>query len=333
MPRLSLDAVRSAASRARKATGSVLVQHFFQQLANTARLHPRADPRRHGVSILKDLPYTDSGAPHHTLDLYLPTHTPPPWPVAFYVHGGGFRILSKDTHWVMGLAFAKRGFLTVNINYRLAPQHPFPAALQDAAQALAWTLDHAAHHSGDTTRLVLAGESAGANLALNLALACARPTPLPQTQALFERAPRIAATIAACGLFEVTNPQRFLQRDAPLPAWVYDRIEEVHNAYLGPQPTQDPDLLDLTSPLLPLERGEHLHRPLSPLFLPCGTADPLVEDQQRLQRALERLGVEHLAAYYPGELHAFHAFLWRPQARACWRDIFAFIDQHLPPPP
>ena len=51
-----------------------------------------------------------------------------------YVHGGGFRILSKDTHWIMGLAFARRGFLVFNIGYRLAPKHPFPAAIADAVR-------------------------------------------------------------------------------------------------------------------------------------------------------------------------------------------------------
>ena len=50
------------------------------------------------------------------------TITPPPWPVVLYVHGGGFRILSKDTHWVMGLAYVRRGYLCANISYRLGGQ-------------------------------------------------------------------------------------------------------------------------------------------------------------------------------------------------------------------
>jgi alpha/beta hydrolase fold len=58
-------------------------------------------------------------------------HKGPPWPIVFYVHGGAFRILSKDTHWVMALSFARRGFVVFNVSYRLAPKHRFPAPLED----------------------------------------------------------------------------------------------------------------------------------------------------------------------------------------------------------
>ena len=60
-----------------------------------------------------------------------------------------------------------------------------------------------------------------------------------------------------------------------------------------------------------------------------GTADPLLDDTRRLARALDRLCVPHQARYYPGEIHAFHAFVFRQAARRCWQDQFAFIDRYL----
>ncbi|MFO0635528.1 MAG: alpha/beta hydrolase [Nannocystaceae bacterium] len=88
--------------------------------------------------------------------MYRPQGAAESRPVVLYVHGG-FRVLSKDSHWIMGLAFARAGYVVFNIGYRLAPRHPFPAALQDAAAALAWVHEHAARAGGDASRLVLAG--------------------------------------------------------------------------------------------------------------------------------------------------------------------------------
>ena len=64
-----------------------------------------------------------------------------------------------------------------------------------------------------------------------------------------------------------------------------------------------------------------------------GTRDPLLDDTRRLGAALDRLGVPYEVRYYPGEIHAFHALVWRPQARAFWRDTFAFLDRYAPPGP
>src|SRR5207244_6728579 len=128
------------------------------------RLHPLASPDRHRVELLRDLPYLPSGLGAHRLDVYRPTWLTGPLPVVLYLHGGGFRILSKDSHWIMALAFARRGFVVANVNYRLAPTHRYPAAVEDACAAYRWVSQNARAHGGDPDRLILAGDSAGANL-------------------------------------------------------------------------------------------------------------------------------------------------------------------------
>ena len=65
-------------------------------------------------------------------------------------------------------------------------------------------------------------------------------------------------------------------------------------------------------------------------FAPVGTADPILDDTRRLKVALDRLGVPCEARYYPGEIHAFHAFVVRRPAIECWRHTFDFLDRHLP---
>ena len=145
----------------RQRFGRALFDYGLRGLANLGQLHPSARPHRHGVEVLADLPYLDpdDGSRDHRLDVYRPCPERPsakpghraygpPYPVVLYVHGGGFRVLSKDTHWVMALALARRGMLVFNINYRLSPQHPFPAALIDCCAALAYVARHAQELGG-----------------------------------------------------------------------------------------------------------------------------------------------------------------------------------------
>lgn len=309
----------------RRRAGAAIIDSLFYGMAHAGRLHPLARPERHRVEVLRDVRYGGPGEPHRRLDVYRPTHAEGPLPTLLYVHGGGFRILSKDTHWVMALAFARRGYVVFNIDYRLAPRHPFPAALEDCSAALAWVAANAARYGGDAGRLVLAGESAGANLVTALTLATAYPRAEPWARAAWDLGITPRAVVPACGVLQVSDPDRFARRKPHLAPFLRDRLREVAEAYLGGAEGN----LELADPLLLLERGEPPARPLPPFFVAVGTRDPLLDDSRRLKAALDRLGVPCEIRYYPGELHAFHALVWREHARSCWRETFAFLDQHV----
>lgn len=328
-----------ARARARRYVGAAVVESFFHGASRLARLHPSARPDRHAVEHIPNYGYIEgSTLREHLLDVWRPIASPtslevppryegPPWPVVFYVHGGGFRILSKDTHWMMGLGFARRGFVVFNVSYRLGPRHRFPAPLEDVCGAFEWVLENARSFGGDPTRIVLAGESAGANLATSLALTLAYERPEPFARRMFdiEVAPR--AVVPACGVFQVSDIERLHRRKPHMSSLVVDRLLEVEEAYLGRGPR--PFSLDLADPVVLLERGAPPARPLPPFFLPVGTRDPLLPDTRRLGSALRSLGGAAEERYYPGELHAFHAFLLGSNAKRCWRDMFAFLDLHV----
>src|SRR4051812_12351648 len=105
--------VEHVRSRATK----LVAETFFRSLSGMGRLLPEARPTRRIVQVVRDIPYHDTGSSDHLLDIYRPVDPGDgaPLPVIFYVHGGGFHILSKDTHWVMGYGFARRGFMVVSI--------------------------------------------------------------------------------------------------------------------------------------------------------------------------------------------------------------------------
>lgn len=312
-------------------TNSVVARGFFGTASRLGLLHPRANPARHGVEVLKDIEYQRSGNPRHRLDVYRLIDREGPLPIVMYVHGGGFNLLSKNTHWLMGLAFARAGYLVFNVDYRLAPQDPFPAAVSDVCAALEWIAEHGEGYGGDLSRLVVAGESAGGNLATALTICCCYRRAEPFAQRVFATGLVPTVVAPACAPLQITNPGR-LSRRRKLPRWVNRILEGMRDSYLVGLRDPSPTELELADPLHVFERKERPDRPLPGFFVPIGTRDPLLDDTRRLERALGSMGVECEARYYEGELHAFHALVWRRQAKRCWREQLAFMDRLLQRP-
>lgn len=318
------------ASRARKRAGALFVDSFFKGVSRLGRALPAARPERHGVEVIRDVPYVDDGDRYHLLDVYRPVRPPLGMrdregrlPAIVYLHGGGFRMLDKDSHWLPALIYSRRGYVVFNVSYRLAPRHPYPAAIRDCAEALLWVARNGGRYGADLGRLGLAGESAGGNLTLALTLCTAFRRPEPWARAVFDSGVVLRAALPAMGLLQVSDPQRFARRK-PVPRWLLDRIEEVTEAYLPAGAAED-----LADPLLVLERGDEPERPLPPVHACAGTADPIMDDTRRLQRELARRGVPHEVSFWPGGVHAFHMFVFQQQARACWREILAFAHRHV----
>jgi acetyl esterase len=189
---------------------------------------------------------------------------------------------------------------------------------------------NAAAYGGDPGRIVLAGESAGANLVAALATALCWERPEPFAAHAYSVGAAPSAVVAACGVFQVSDVARLVRRKPNMSSFVQDRLYEVEAAYLRDgTPTGDPTL-DLADPLVFVERASAPARTLPPFFLPVGTRDPLLPDTRRCAAALRAHGSATEAAYYRGEPHAFHAFVFLPNARRCWEDTWRFLERHAP---
>jgi monoterpene epsilon-lactone hydrolase len=169
--------------------------------------------------------------------------------------------------------------------YRLAPEHPFPAAIEDAQRAYLWMVESGT----DPRHITVAGDSAGAGLALSLLLTLKQDgLPLPGGAAML--CPGVDLT------FERVD--ELPQPDEPQPALSLDRLRSFVESYLAGHPVEDP----LISPLRADLTG------LPPMLIQGGTGDVFVEDAHLLAEHARRHAVDVQLELYPVPTHDFHVF-------------------------
>ncbi len=312
---------------ARQPVRRIALDAGLHAVAGLVDVLPRMKQRMAACRLIEDVEYARPAGNALRLDILQPKR-PGPHPVLIYLHGGAFAIGSKRTHRALAVAYASQGYLVCNVDYRLAPQHPFPAAIEDACAAWSWAADHVGDHGGDTQRMALAGESAGANLALSVVLACCTRRPEPFAAPLFARGLRPAAALLYCGFLQTSMPARY--RRAGVSAFAARLATDAARSYLG-QAAEHPGAAHALADPLCVVEAMRAPSGLPPLFIAAGLDDPAAADSRRLEQALRRLQSPFTAHFYAGEPHAFHVMFWRAQAMRCWRDSFQFLREHLPP--
>jgi epsilon-lactone hydrolase len=201
-----------------------------------------------------------------------------------YMHGGGHMLGSAFgyRHLAGALALAA-GAQTIVPDYRLAPEHPFPAAIEDVVRAYRWLLDHGT----EPGRIVLAGDSSGGGLTLSVLLALERDgVPMP------------GGAVLMCPGVDLTRDY-IVQTgsDEPQPVGA-DLVRRFIDAYLAGHPADDP----LASPLL-----ADLTR-MPPLLIQAATGDPYCREAQDLAARAREHGADARLELYPVATHVFHVF-------------------------
>jgi acetyl esterase len=218
--------------------------------------------------------------------VYRPVPTDDPLPVIAYFHGGGWVLMGIETHDRICRRLANAtGAVVVSVDYRLAPEHRFPAALDDCFAVTEWLADHAGRLGGDPQRLVVAGDSAGGNLAAAVALRARAAGPALRGQVLVYPACDAAAETESLR----TNGEGYLLTAADI-AWFW-------GCYLGP----DGDPMDpLASPI---------HAPdltaLPPAVVITAEYDPLRDEGEAYARRLDGFDVPVVLHRFDGVIHGF----------------------------
>jgi len=209
-------------------------------------------------------------------------------PLLVYYHGGGFTYGDLDTHdGVCRILCRHAGAHVLAVDYRLAPEHPFPAAVDDAQAALRWAFAHAERLGADPGRVGVGGDSAGGNLAAVVSQLAARDGgPAPALQLLIYPATDMTTRHRSRELFR----KGFLLTD-PEMDWYTDN-------YLGTARTSAGD--PRASPLLAVDLSG-----LAPAFVVTAAFDPLRDEGEAYAEALRAAGTPVTLRRFPGFIHGF----------------------------
>lgn len=214
--------------------------------------------------VARDLPF--GAAPRQRLDIYAPKRGAPGQPVLVFFYGGNWDSGDKHDYAFAGRALASLGYVTVLPDYTHAHERPYPAFMDDAGAALAWVRAHVAGYGGDPERIAVAGHSAGAYIAVTLALD-----------------PRWGAADAIRAGVGLAGPYDFLPFDSPVTRRTFGHVED----------------LPATQPV------NHARADAPPLLLATGDADTTVypRHSEALAARLQAAGAAARLILYPGLSH------------------------------
>ncbi len=222
-----------------------------------------------------------------------------------YLHGGGYFACTPQTHRAITSAFARAGFRTFAPDYRLAPEHPFPAGLDDAIAAYCGLLQNHAPR-----QIVVAGDSAGGGLSMALLLSLRdRRIALPAAAVLFSPFVDLAAT----GESARTNSSRCAM-------FTSDAFGRAAQFYVG----EGDRLAPLASPLYADLRA------LPPLLIHVGADETLLDDSRRLAECAQCAGVKVDIKIWPAVPHVWQLFhRWIPEGRSSLREAGMFFAREV----
>ncbi len=216
-------------------------------------------------------------------------------PVTLFIHGGGFIMGSVEEYHIMVSKLARiTDQIIVSVNYRLAPEFPFPAGLDDCFAVLGWLQEHAGSMGGDTSRISVMGDSAGGNLATVLTIRCrdeGRPQPYCQVL-LYPGVSFADTTYPSLAYFAYNNEQPYILT-APF-------MRKATSLYMGEETNARHPYLS------PLEA--ELTSDLAPALVITAECDPIRDGGRLYAEKMEKQGmrVEHIE--YSGMVHGFMNF-------------------------
>jgi len=271
------------------------------------------------VTIIKNLEYP-SNYKDNLVDLYIPNQTEAPTPIVIWIHGGAFVGGDKSDIEIYATSLAAEGIAVACINYRRAPEAKYPAPLIQTAEAYIWLKDIANTYSIDINRIILAGDSAGAHIAAQLAAVQTNSTYAVELE-LEQVIPQdsIKAVLLFCGPFEIAKMDEIsspaINFFMNCTAW----------AYFGQKNWQETFEHKATI-------ANHITGDFPPAFITDGNTFSFEEHGMALAKALEENAVPAEVYFIPPETetapHEYQFIMNTPAAQESFEKVIAFVKEY-----
>ena len=249
-------------------------------------------PAVEGVTSQDEFVPGAQGDPAVRVRVYRPTDQPSKLPALYWIHGGGYVMGDIDQDDRLMMQLVKRiGCVAVSVDYRLAPEHPFPAPVEDCYAGLKWLFTHTSEFGVEASRIAIGGASGGGGLCAGLALMVRDRGEVPVAFQLLIY-PMIDDRNVTAASYAITDP-RMWNRESNRLGW---------KAYLG----RDGGGADV-SPYAAPSRATDLSK-LPPAYIPVGALDLFVDENIEYAQRLIQAGVPTELHVYPGAFHGFDLF-------------------------
>jgi monoterpene epsilon-lactone hydrolase len=252
-----------------------------------------------------------------------------------YIHGGGFIAGSLDSHRGLSAMFSElAGVSVLAVDYRLAPEHPFPAGLDDCYEAYNWLLENGPDGSQPAKSLFIAGDSAGGNLAIALALKLKKHK-LSMPNALLAISPVLDLSAKSPSIFTMDGIDPVINKKAlkglPL-IYLFGREIMAMKQSKSKIPSVLFKILMNLRRLIRHPYVSPLYADLSglpPVLINVGAVELLRDEAVMFVEKAKKQGVDATVKVWPDMIHVFIAFWGHiPEAEECCREMASFIRQH-----
>ncbi len=261
------------------------------------------------IEEIKNIEYKNINGKSLQLDIYKPKNLTKPAPLLVFIHGGGWTGGERADYKVYLVAFAKKGYVTATVSYRLVGDSIYPACIEDISDAVQWLFRNGERYGYDPDKIALIGGSAGGHLSLLAGYGWHNPHVINDSTTTSASPHRIKAIVNLYGPVDLTTE--------------YARNHPQVTNFLGHSYTEAPKLFSEASPNYYLDK----HDPATLIFQ--GTSDELVPVSQsdNLKVRLDSLGVP--AVYYRLPLWPHTMDVVQRVNDFCQLKMNAFFEQYL----
>lgn len=225
------------------------------------------------IEVIKDIEYKNVNGKSLQLDLYKPKNLKEPVPLLVFIHGGGWKSGKRSDYLVYLIAFARKGYMTATVSYRLLRDGPYPACVEDITDAVQWFFRNGDTFGYDPDRICLVGGSAGAHLAMLAAYGWGEER--LRNASSRDTGHRIKAVVDIYGPADLTTP--YAQTQPLVNNFIAHSWQERPDLYLDASPIRyvspdDPPTLILhgtSDNLVPVSQSDSLQARLCKLSVPC----------------------------------------------------------------